>query len=69
MKTIPESEHVFTMRGVAESIGISEPTLRRWLKKQGMNLPRWGKSERSVVFCPRTLLGALEARHLRSKGK
>ncbi len=58
------NEFYFKMYTLAEELGLNEHTLRRWLKRAGLELMRSGKGPTSAVMLAKVHLPILRKRLL-----
>ena len=61
-----EDELVLKLSGIAFEFGVSEATMKRWLQKSGVKLPKWGKGKTNLVYMARCGMWELYRRFIRS---
>jgi hypothetical protein len=59
---VKPSECIFKWRAIAQEVGLSEATLRRFFAARGFKLPRWGIGGKGGdVFLPKSKIAPLKA--------
>lgn len=64
---LDETEFIFTYAGIAYEIGVSESTLKRFVKRYGYKLSQWTPGKTGTVYLSIYGIATLKRLYLRSK--